>query len=85
MLLAFGLSFAGLIVGSTIVLVIGKSKSTWFCDVSREAQDGIGDGGLTRMYGLGHDGDKGQNLVDSDPARVPVLGHRGVDVHSCCW
>ena len=37
MLLAFGLSFAGLIVGSTIVLVIGKSKSTWFCDVSREA------------------------------------------------
>jgi len=33
MLLAFGLSFAGLIVGSTIVLVVGKSKSTWFCDV----------------------------------------------------
>jgi len=32
-LLAFGLSFAGLIVGSTIVLVVGKSNSTWFCDV----------------------------------------------------
>jgi len=33
LLLSFGLSFAGLIVGSTIVLVVGKSTSTWFCDV----------------------------------------------------
>ncbi|KAF9642150.1 hypothetical protein BDM02DRAFT_3273571 [Thelephora ganbajun] len=31
--LAFGFSFAGIIVGSTIVQVIVESKSTWFCDV----------------------------------------------------
>jgi len=33
MLLAFGFSFAGLIVGSTIVVVIGKAQSAWFCNV----------------------------------------------------
>lgn len=33
---AFGLSFAGIIVGPTIVLVVGKSNSTWFRDMSRE-------------------------------------------------
>jgi len=32
-LAALGLSFAGLIVGSTIVLVVGKADPTWFCDV----------------------------------------------------
>ncbi|KAF9644006.1 hypothetical protein BDM02DRAFT_1245175 [Thelephora ganbajun] len=32
-LLAIGFSFAGIIVGSAIVPVVGESKSTWFCDV----------------------------------------------------
>ena len=38
LVMAFGLSFAGLMVGSTIVSV-GKSGSTWFYDVSRGVSD----------------------------------------------
>ena len=37
MLLAFAFSFAGLIVGSTIVVVIAKAQCGWFCNVSRQS------------------------------------------------
>jgi len=46
MLLAFAFSFAGLIVGSTIVVVIAKAQCGWFCNVSRSASTGIGNGRL---------------------------------------
>ena len=40
-LLAFGFSFLGLIIGSTIVLVVGKANPTWFCDVGITLSDYI--------------------------------------------
>lgn len=42
LLTALGLSFAGLIVGSTMVLVVGRADPIWFCDVSREFYNYIG-------------------------------------------
>ena len=67
------------------MVIIAKAQCAWFCDVSRDFLQ-VSETLVSReICGLGHAGDEGQDLGDYGPARVSVLGHRSVDMLSCCW